>query len=123
MEFINFDNVGAINELLERIGITVELGEFLGEHLTEVLRKQHADVVIESIEFVGAGDCSAGGMPTSQVHIIQLDSLSIPIDTHVVLVSNSRTHHLDLHVRIMANALDGEFDIKTDVIVQRHLIG
>lgn len=49
MHLINFDNVDAINELLERIGITAELGVFLREHLTQVLRQQHPDVVIQSV--------------------------------------------------------------------------
>jgi len=122
VHLISFDNVDAINELLERIGITAELGVFLGEHLTQVLRQQHPDVVIQSIEFLRAGDCSADGSRTSEGQIIQVDSLCIPIDTRVVLVSNSRTHDLNLHVRIIANCANGKFHIKTDVIVQRQSI-
>lgn len=122
MHLINFDNVDAINELMQRIGITTELGVFLGEHLTKVLRKQHPDVAIQSIEFLEAGDCSADGSQTSEGEVIQVDSLCIPIFTRVLLVSNSRKHELDLHVRIIANSANGTFDIKTDVIVQRQSI-
>jgi hypothetical protein len=122
VHLINFDGLDAINELLERIGIASKLGPFLAEHLTKVLRKQRPDVAIVSIKFVGAGDCSAEGEHRSQGQIVQLDSLCIPIDTHVILVSNSRMHQLDLNVRIMASASDGAFDIKTDVIVQHQSI-
>jgi hypothetical protein len=123
MRLINFGNVDAVNELLGRIGITTELGEFLSKHLTQVLRKQHPDVVIESIEFVKAGDCSVDGRQATEGPIVSVDSLCIPIDTRVVLVSDNRTHELDLHVRIIARASDGMFDIKTDVIVQRQRSG
>jgi len=107
---------------LDRIGVTTNLGEFLAEHLTQVLRKQHCDVVIESIEFVKAGDCSVDGRPVSEGSIVSVDSLCIPIDVHVVLVSNNRTHELDLHVRIIARTVSGILDVKTDVIVQRQWI-
>ena len=58
----------------------------------------------------------------ANVRIVQVDSLCIPIDTHVVLVSNSCTHDLELHVRILAHSIDGRLDIKTDVVVQRQSI-
>ncbi len=78
--------------------------------------------MIQSIELLGAGDCSADGNQISDGQIIEVDSFCIPIDTRVVLVSNSRTHDLDVHVKIIANSKNGNFDIKTDVIILRQSI-
>lgn len=118
MDMINFDKANAIDQLLERIGIVSGLGAFLAGHLSTVLRKQHDDLEITSIEYIGADNCLAGGSSVSDT-IVVLDSFQIPINTHVVLITNSnQMHELDLHVRIIANALDGVLDIKTDVIVR-----
>lgn len=123
MQLINFDDVNGINELLEHIGVSAKLGPFLGEHLTQVLGQQQPDINIESIEFIGAGDCSAEGMRNSGAgHIVQIDALTIPLDVHVVLISNDRIHHLDLHVKIMAKSSDGKYAITTDVIIQRQSV-
>ena len=123
VQLINFDDVNAINELLEHIGVSAKLGPFLGEHLTQVLGQQQPDINIESIEFIGAGDCSTEGMQNSDAgHIVQIDALTIPLNVHVVLISNDRIHHLDLHVKIMAKSSDGKYAITTDVIIQRQSV-
>lgn len=119
MRLMNFGSVDAINELLNRIGMTAKLGEFLVNHLTQVLRDQHSDVVIKSVEFIKADDCSVDGERFSDGSIISVDSLGIPIDVHVALVSNNRRLELDLQVRIIAHRMGGAYDVKTDVIVQR----
>ena len=118
MNIVGFENVDDVNDLLERIGITESLGEFLARHLTDVLRKQYSSIVIESIELVVVHDCSAGGMPTSQPSIIELDSLLIPVDTRALVRSDAEVYQLDLHVRIKAEKQDEIFDIETDVLVQ-----
>lgn len=122
MKLINFDNAIATNHILQQIGILKELGEFLGDHLTQVLRNQHSDVVIQSIEFVGADPCSAGGMPSDDNHTIHLDSLSIPIRTRVLLMSDGCTHDLTLLVTIIGESVNGQHNIKTDVIIERQSI-
>ena len=50
---INFgtEQVDAVNDLIGRVGIRSSLGPFLVQHLTQVLRRQHGDVIIRSIEF------------------------------------------------------------------------
>jgi hypothetical protein len=111
------DQVDAINQLLARIGVTSDLGHFLGEHLTEVLRRQYADVTIQSIGFVRAHNCSGGGMQTSDSSVIAFDKLCIPVDISVVLVSKGETYRLDLHFRIIADSLDDRMNISSDVIV------
>ena len=120
-QLINFETeaVDAINELLAHVGIATELGPFLDEHLTQVLRAQHQDVVISSIMFRGANDCSGGGNRLSEGSpLVEFNELCIPVDLTIVLVSNNRTHHLDLQLRINAKASDGGFDVNTDLLLQ-----
>jgi hypothetical protein len=122
MQLVNFENseADAVDELLSRVGLTMDLGQFLAEHLTEVFRLQHPDVKIRSIEFKKAHGCSGeGNQLPGKSSEIELRALCIPIDVRTVLFSSNRTHNLELHVRIMANALNESFDIKTDVIIQQ----
>lgn len=118
MDLFNFDRADAVSQLLQRIGIQADLDTFLADHLTTVLRKQHRDIEIVSIKFLSAGNCSAGGQSISE-NVVSIDSLSMPIDVHVVLVAGAVTYELDLHIRIVAEQAASGYDVKTDVLVKR----
>lgn len=118
MEFLKFDRADAIRGLLKQIGIGSDLGPFLADHLTEVFRRQRADVVIKAIEFIRSGGCSAEGQRDLVSTIVLVESLSVPIELHVTLVSGGQTHHLELLVRINARTSDAGFRITSDVEIQ-----
>jgi hypothetical protein len=86
MNLIAFDDVDAAHYLLERVGIAQSLGPFLGEHLTEVLRKQHSDVTIERLELLGICGCSAEGMQHTDI-VLDYGGSQGPLRTRLHLSS------------------------------------
>lgn len=119
MRLLQFYKVDAANELLRQVGVDEALGPFLGAHLTEVLRKQHPDVQIETLELLQTHPCSAGGQMQEQSTLADLHSLRLPFDVRVHVVSGELREELDLHVVLMATAVDGGYQITSDVFVQR----
>jgi hypothetical protein len=118
VRLINFENVGSTNALLEHVGLEADLGALLSRHLLTVLRRQYADLTIESLEFLAAGNCTAGGVPTSNRAVINIDTLCIPIDANVVVITNKQKYLLNLHIRIIAERAGEKYDTKSDVIIK-----
>ena len=115
---INFDDVDATNSLLASIGLTQELGPFIAQHLTDVLRKQDPHVVIESVELVRVHDCQLGGILDSDGNLSQMESLRLPLDVNAIVVTNENRHRLDLSIEIKADSSDDGFRIESDVLVR-----
>jgi hypothetical protein len=116
--FTGNQEVDSINSLLDQVGLSDDLGTFLGSHLAEVLRKQQADVEVSSLEFIAAGACDANGQ-TIEDSIIALDSLSIPVRVRLTATSAGHICELDLLVTINATIVDGAYRLSTDVRIER----
>lgn len=120
--FVGNDTVGAIEALLERVGEKRDLGSLVSDHLCDVLRRQAADVVIEAVDFIGAGACRANGERING-SIAALHSISVPVQLHVSVASGSRTYELGITLTINAVRVDGAFTLTTDMIVDRQHVG
>ena len=118
VHLVNFNDTAAVDELLRQIGIESGLGNFLIDHLTDVLRKQYPNVVIESIELHGVDNCSLGGMPISDSSVIKMDALTIPLDVGIVVSVGDKRVKLALHVDIRAESDGDEFNTVSDVFVR-----
>jgi hypothetical protein len=119
MQLINLDGdeVRAVENLLIEIGISSKLGAFLAEHLSQVLRKQHNDAIIQSIEFIGARGCSAEGYQSPDNDAINVYNICIPLDVKVTVAIKLRRLVLSLYVQVVAINLNTFCDVKTNVFV------
>lgn len=115
---VGFEKADAMNLLLERLGLVPDLGAFLSEHLLGVLRQQYSDLEIESIEFIGSGNCTAEGMETSSPNVVFVRTLSLPFNINTVVAARMERYSLDLNVILNATLTGNNYDIKSDVRVQ-----
>lgn len=100
---VGFEKSDSVSALLSDIGLVPGLGDFLSEHLLEVLRRQHGQLNIESIEFIGSGNCNAGGMQSETPNIVHLHSISVSCDVDVVVTVGNERYSLNLQVVLHAN--------------------
>jgi hypothetical protein len=116
VHLINFNDTSEVDELLRQIGIESGLGNFLNDHLTDVLRKQYSHSVIESIELQGVENCSIEGMPKSEGStVINMDSLTVPLNVGIVVSVADTRYKLSLHVDIRSESDGNVFNTVTDV--------
>ena len=78
---VGFEDAHEINTFLGEMGIVLDLGPFLSEHLLAVLRCQYSGLEIESIEFAGSGNCSV------RVSKLMIPTLSTSKRCHFLLMS------------------------------------
>jgi hypothetical protein len=115
---LGFEKADAISTLLGRMGLVSDLGAFLSGHLLAVLRHQYSDLEIESIEFMGSGNCSVDGVETTNPYIVHVQTLSLPFNVNTVVTARKERYSLNLHVVLNAKLTGSNYDIKSDVMVQ-----
>jgi len=118
-KLINFEENDAANDLLRDFGFVVNLGEFLVEHLEDVLRKQYPSTDVQSIELLQLHNCSVGGMPSnSDLTIILANSFSLPVDVATIVRVEGQRAKLKLQVVIRVTGENGRYTgYETDVFV------
>lgn len=115
---LGFEKVGSVSALLADMGLAVDLGAFLSEHLLEVLRRQHGQLNIESIKFVGAGNCNAGGKQPETPNIVHLHSISVPCDVDAIVIVGKERYSLNLQVVLNCNFAQHGSAFTSDVLVK-----
>lgn len=114
---VGFENVDAVNSLMEQVGLTADLGAFLSDHLLDVLRQQYSDLNIESVEFMRAGNCNADGVSWNP-GTVKLNSLSLPIDVKLVVTAANERYSLQVHVVVNAKLQGDKYEFQSDVMVK-----
>src|SRR4051794_35518857 len=89
---LNFENAGATGALLGYLGLETNVATFLIDHLDSVLRRQHNDLEIESIEFLAANEsslCNIDGVKTADPNIVIMNTLRMPIDVDLIITTRN----------------------------------
>ncbi|HVJ82532.1 MAG TPA: hypothetical protein VNC50_15795 [Planctomycetia bacterium] len=113
-----FERCEALGSIFELIGLPSEPGLFLHSHLTGVLRKQHPDVVISTLELVAVPDCDMGGFMTRAAEMMRVESMRIPIEVLVQAVVNGKPHGLRIDLFVNAKGENGRYVVTTDMHVR-----
>jgi len=113
-----FERCEALGSIFELIGLPSEPGLFLHSHLTGVLRKQHPDVVISTLELVAVPDCDLGGFITGEPEIMRVESMCIPIKILAQTVVQGKPHGLRIDLIVNAKGEDGRYIVTTDMHVR-----
>lgn len=108
----------ALCDLFADFGMIYDFRATLPDHLLEVLRKQHANIVIETIELLDSPKCNSGGMQDEHnPTIIKLQTLEVPLDLRLTLRAESRRHEMDVRLVIKGEDLDSEAKTTSDLFV------
>jgi len=119
VELVDFNGIDATNTLLRQVGVGADLGQFLAEHVQNVLRQQYADLSLKLVKLVSIGDCTVGGQEAEERQTVRIDSLSIPIVIEAVVIVQKETHCLELAVTVRAKATGVTYQVDSDIVVQR----
>ena len=86
MTLIGFDNDDQLGEVFVRFGLFKDYRAMLPELLLGILRQQHPDVVIDTIELLAVPDCRLGGPPQEGGEgLITVQTLDVPLDLRVAV--------------------------------------
>lgn len=122
VELLGFPDDDALHDVLTKFNILANYRAFLPDHLAGVLREQHQNVQIRTIEFLNAGECKLGGFPSpdNSEHLL-VDSLTAPLDLRLRLSTNeAELHELDITLEINATNLRELPQIATNMFVRNH---
>ena len=118
---VGFEYADSANALLATLGFAPDLGVVLANHLTTVLREQYTDLDIESIELVKTRNCDASGFPNGDFQVIDIDSVTMPVDIVAVVVARKERYRLMLHVVLKAQKAGECYEVKSDVRIDGQL--
>ena len=121
IRLINFGDDEALDEVFHRVGIE-DYKVFLPNHLAEVLRKQHPNVELRSVELLGTPKCDVGGMPTlSNADIVIVDTIKIRLELRTHLSATGDDLH-ELNVALVINVADVQAtpQITSDMVIRSH---
>lgn len=122
VRLIGFDDDEALNDILAGFGLFADYRNFLPNHLTEILRKQHPSVELRSVELLGKPNLGVGGMPSpdDNEHVI-VDTMKVPLELKVLLSTTGHDlHELKVASVINATNVDTIPSITTDLYIRDH---
>ena len=122
VELRGFPADDPLHDIFNKFKILADYRTFLPDHLAGVLREQHPDVEIRSIELLNAGECHLGGFPSADnSEQILVDSLTAPLDLRLLISTNGMDlHELEIVLKIHATDIRDSPTISTDMFVKNH---
>ena len=123
IEFIGFEDDHDLDELFTSFRLLDDYKSFLPGHLTDVLRKQHPNAELRSLELMESqSNCELGGMPSPEnKERIAVDTMRVPIKLRIRLSTNGEDlHELDATLVIDAKEMQSDPQITSDLLIQSH---
>jgi hypothetical protein len=118
-QLIGFEKDSELGWLLARVGLFKDYRATLPEHLLGILRQQHPDVVIESIELLDVPKCKLGGMQQEQSKTsISVQTLEVPLDLRVGVHVGANRLALDVQLVLKCTGLDTAPSVTSDMFVR-----
>src|SRR5438045_3207538 len=98
-QLIGFEKDSELRPLLAQFGVSEDYRATLPEHLLGILRQQHPNVIIESIELLDTPKCNLGGMeqPDSKT-LVRVQTLRVPLDLRLTLRVGAGRFGLDVQL-------------------------
>ena len=122
VQLIGFADDDALDDIFAGFGLFADYKSFLPEHLTELLRRQHPNVELRSLELLGKPNCDVGGMPSSdnEDHLI-VDTIKIPLELRIQLsTTGDDLHELTVTLAINAANVRTTTQVSTDLLIRDH---
>ncbi|HEY9171337.1 MAG TPA: hypothetical protein VI136_03530 [Verrucomicrobiae bacterium] len=119
LQLVGFEKDAGLKSLLTQFGVFQDYRAALPEHLLGILRQQHPNVVIESIELLDVPKCKLGGMQDEQSKtIIRVQTLDVPLNLSLTIRVGVDRFALDIQLVIICEGLDSTPTTRSDMFVR-----
>lgn len=116
---IGFDKDDQLSEVFVQFGLFKDYKAMLPELLLGILREQHPDVVVDTIELLDVPDCKLGGLqPEGADTLITVQTLDVPLDLRVAVRVGRTRLALDVQLVIKCEGLDATPTTSADLFVK-----
>jgi hypothetical protein len=119
VSLIGFEKDSELGALFTQVGLFQNYKSTLPGHLADILRKQHPDIVIESVELLDTPKCNLGGMQQpGTATLVRVQTLDASLHLRLrVRVAQAR-HSLDVQLVIKCEGLDSAQIITSDLFIR-----
>lgn len=118
VKLIGFEKAQGLGEFLAQIGAFSDFRRDLPQHLLDVLRKQRADVSIESIELLAEPKFNLGGRRDEHVEThVKVQTFSVPLDLRVTLSVGSQLFMLECCLVLKREWVGSELTTTSDLCI------
>ncbi len=119
MTLIGFDKDDQLSEVFARFGLFKNYKAMLPKLLLGILREQHPDVVVDTIELLGVPDCNLGGVQQEgSEELITVQTMDVPLDLRVAVRMGRTRLALDVELVIKCEGLDATPTTSADMFVK-----
>lgn len=121
VQLAGFEKDSQLGDLLAQFGVFQDYRAALPEHLLDILRKQHPDIVIESIELLDVPKCKFGGMQQEDSKtFVRVQTLDVPLDLRLTVRIGAGRFALDIQLVIKSEGLGSTPTTSSDMFVRVH---
>ena len=118
IELVGFEKALALGDLLKRFGVCEDFLAILPVHLTDILRKQHPDVVLDRVELLSTSDCQVGGMKDeADENLVCVQDMDVTLRLRVALHVGETRSLLDVRLVLRCTGLDTDPKMVSDMFV------
>ena len=119
VRLIGFEKDSDLGGLFVQFGLFQDYKAALPDHLLDILRPQHPDIVIKCIELLDVPKCKLGGMEQEQSKtLVTVQTLVVPLDLRVSVRARGSQFVLDIQLVIICEGLDSTPNIRGDMFIK-----
>ena len=119
MTLIGFDLDDQLSEVFVQFGLFKDYKAMLPKLLLGILKEQHPDVVVDTIELLGVPDCKLGGVgEEGSEKLVNVQTLDVPLDLRVSVRVGGTRLALDVELVIKCEGLDATPTTSADMFVK-----
>jgi hypothetical protein len=119
VKLIGFEKDSGLSDLFVQFGLFQDYKTTLPDHLLGILRKQHPDIIIESIELLDDPKFKLGGMQQEKNKtLVRVQTLDVPIDLRATICVGRGRFALDVQLVIRCEGLDSTPTIRSDMFIK-----
>ena len=119
MRLIGFEKDSELGDLFNQFGLFQDYKATLPDHLLGILRQQHPDLGIESIELLDVPKCKLGGMqPEHSKTLVRVQTMDVPLDLRLIVHVKDARYALDVQLVFICEGLDAIPTVRSDMFVR-----
>ena len=116
---IGFEKDSGLGDIFAKFRVFQDYRATLPGHILGILREQHPNIVIESIELLNVPQCKLGGMEDKQNKIlVRVQTLEVPLDLRITVKAGQSHVALDIQLVIICEDLDSTPTVRSDMFVK-----
>lgn len=118
-QLIGFEKDSELGALFAQFGVFQDYRATLPEHLLGILKQQHPNIIIESIELLDTPKCKLGGMQQQDSKtLVRIQTLDVPLDLRLTLRVGTGRFGLDIQLVIICEGLDSTPTVRSNMFIR-----